>query len=224
MIRAVLFDFDGVIGDTMSWHLRAWKEVLATVGITLVPEMVLKNEGRPAGEIAKIIAEAVGVPMTREQAEEIARRKNERFRELHRATAARGSVELVKELKSRRVKVALVTGTERANVHAVLPAELVAMFDAIVAAGDAHRGKPHPDPYLLAARRVGVDPVHCLVVENAPSGIRAAREAGMKCVALRTTLPDQYLQGADLIVDDLPALLALLDKLHVGVIPERKRA
>ncbi len=216
MIAAVLFDFDGVIGDTMSWHLLAWKEVLATVGISLVPEMVLRNEGRPASEIATIIADSVGVKLSAAEAEDVARRKNARFREIHRATAAPGAVELVAELKRRGLKTALVTGTERANVYAVLPPVLITLFDTIVAAGDAQRGKPHPDPFLLAARRVGVAPAHCLVVENAPSGIGAAQAAGMKCVALRTTLPDDYLQGADVIVDDLPALHAQLDRLHVG--------
>jgi len=216
VIRAVLFDFDGVIGDTMSWHLAAWKEVLAAVGIELKPEMVLRNEGRPAGEIAKIIADTVGVPLSVQQAEEIARRKNERFRHIHRASAAPGALELVAELKRRGVKVALVTGTERANVTAVLPQQLIAMFDAIVAAGDAARGKPHPDPYLLAAQRVGVPPAQCLVVENAPAGIQAARAAGMTCVAVRTTLKDDDLLGADCIVSDLRALHAQLEALGVG--------
>jgi beta-phosphoglucomutase len=224
VIRAVLFDFDGVIGDTMSWHLAAWKEVLGTVGIDLKPEMVLKNEGRPAAEIAMIIARTVGVPLSPEKAEEVARRKNERFRAIHRASAAPGALELVAELKRRGVKVALVTGTERANVTAVLPAELVDMFDVIVAAGDAERGKPYPDPYLLAAQRMGVPPSRCLVVENAPSGIRAARAAGMACVALRTTLDDEYFAGADVVLADLRALHAHLDKLGIGKRSARKMA
>ncbi len=224
MIRAVLFDFDGVIGDTMPWHLAAWREVLASVGIELAPEMVLRNEGRPAGEIAKIIADSVGVPMSTEQAEEVARRKNERFRQLHRAGAAPGAMELVSELKRRGLKVALVTGTERANVSAVLPPQLIALFDAIVAAGDAARGKPHPDPYILAAQRLGVPPAQCLVVENAPSGIQAARAAGMACVAVRTTLSEQYLSGADVIVSDLRALHSQLDSLVLKDRPSRKSA
>lgn len=224
MIRAVLFDFDGVIGDTMPWHLAAWKEVLASVGIELAPEMVLRNEGRPAGEIAKIIADSVGVPISAEQAEDVARRKNERFRQLQRARAAPGAIELLTELKQRALKVALVTGTERANVSAVLLPQLMSMFDAIVAAGDAAQGKPHPDPYLLAARRLGVPPAQCLVVENAPSGIQAARAAGMACVAVRSTLSEEYLSGSDVIIRDLRALHGQLDTLLFKGWPRRKSA
>ena len=110
--------------------------------------------------------------------------------------------------------MALVTSTPRANLDLVLTgAGLAGAFDTIVAAEDVSRGKPDPEGYLLAARRLGVAPERCLVIEDAPGGIEAARSAGMHSLAVTTTRPCQDLAAADAVVDSLSeaAVLNLLE-------------
>jgi len=87
------------------------------------------------------------------------------------------------------------------NMAAAVGEELLRKFDVVLTSEDVPRGKPHPDPYLEAARRLGVRPEECLVVENAPMGIRAAKAAGMRCLAVLSTLGPEDLDGADYFVD-----------------------
>lgn len=213
MIAALLFDFDGVIGDTMQWHIAAWVQVCARLNIDVVAEDIYLNEGRPAREIAMYICARAGRTLPGKEIEALVDRKNALFRSLNGAKPATGAPELLAELKARNVKTALVTGTVRENIAAVLGTDLSAQFDAIVSADDAKRGKPFPDPYILAAEMVNVPPAQCIVVENAPLGVEAAKAAAMKCVALTTTLPREYLHKADYILSDLSELLARLDEL-----------
>jgi HAD superfamily hydrolase (TIGR01509 family) len=100
--------------------------------------------------------------------------------------------------------MALVTSTPRANIDFVLgQTGLANAFETIVAAEDVSRGKPDPEGYLLAARRLGMPPQRCLVIEDAPGGIEAGRRAGMRTLAVATTHSREELTAADTIVDSL---------------------
>ena len=74
------------------------------------------------------------------------------------------------------------------------------------------KGKPHPEPYLKAAEALSLKPAQCLVVENAPFGIESAKRAGMFCVAVATSLPKEYLKGADTVVDELSQITGIIEK------------
>ena len=110
--------------------------------------------------------------------------------------------------------MALVTSTPRANIDFVLKqVGLAGAFDTIVAAEDVSRGKPDPEGFLLAARRLGAAPERCLVIEDAPGGIEAARRAGMRSLAVATTHSGEELTAADTVVHSLSdaAALAVLE-------------
>ena len=107
------------------------------------------------------------------------------------------------------MKVALVTACALKNMQHCLNPEEQAHFDFIITGDEVPRAKPFPDPYLMAARQLGLRPEECVVVENAPLGIEAARNAGMRCVAIETTLGKEYLKSADHVLPNVAALLSL---------------
>jgi beta-phosphoglucomutase len=107
-------------------------------------------------------------------------------------------------LKSESLLQALGTSAPRGNIDAVFAAlDVQRFFDAVMSSEEVERGKPFPDVFLAAAQKLKLDPAHCIVVEDAPAGIEAARSAGMFAVGVRTTHPDLE---ADLVVDSLDLL------------------
>jgi beta-phosphoglucomutase-like phosphatase (HAD superfamily) len=117
--------------------------------------------------------------------------------------------ETIDELRRRGFKVALVTACALKNMQHSLNTEDRAHFDFIITGDEVPRAKPFPDPYLTAARRLGLSPKECLVVENAPLGIESARNAGMQCAAIETTLRRKYLASADYVLRNIANLLSL---------------
>ncbi|MDZ7346879.1 MAG: HAD-IA family hydrolase [candidate division KSB1 bacterium] len=181
--------------------MAAWRQVLhESYGVPFDPMVVKLNEGRPVIEIARAVTESCGLKLDEDRLEALIRAKNERFRGLHRPRLFPEILQIIAAAKERGIAVGLVTGTKRENLVAVVDAEVLGQLDVIIADGDTARGKPWPDPYLEAAGRLGVPPAACLVVENAPQGIRAAKAAGMFCVAVMTTLKEEHLQEADVTV------------------------
>jgi len=106
----------------------------------------------------------------------------------------------------------LVTGTPSQELKRILPRRVLRIFDGIISGDHVKKGKPHPEPYLKAAKTLGVYPKACLVVENAPYGIESAKRAGMFCIAITTSLPKEYLAKADLVVDKLEEISGIIDK------------
>ena len=117
---------------------------------------------------------------------------------------------LAKMLKEKGYKLGLVTGTNSSRVRKILTAGLLELFDSIVTGDDVKKGKPHPEPYLNAAKMLGVAPGKCVVIENAPYGIESAKRADMFCVAITTSLPIEYLKRADKIIDKLEQLSSII--------------
>ena len=95
--------------------------------------------------------------------------------------------------------LAIVTGSVKQKVVSMLPKKILSKFDVVVSADMIKKGKPHPDSYLTAAKQLKVNPEECVVIENAPYGIKAAKSAKMFCIAVTTSLPKQYLKQADII-------------------------
>lgn len=213
MAKAVFFDFDGVMAETMPYHLPAWNTVLERdYGFALNPMTVKLNEGRPVFEIAQAVFDDAGQPYTTEMLLDVITKKNAIFRDTHKSSVFPENYVLIKRAKERGLKVGLVTGTKRDNLGLVLPDDLLAQFDIMITDGDTARGKPAPDPYLAAAENIAVDPADCIVIENAPIGIEAAKSAGMFCIAVKTTLPGELLNQADVTFNNHAELLQRIDQ------------
>jgi beta-phosphoglucomutase len=209
MIRGVLFDLDGIIVDTLHYHYLAWKHMFEPLGGTVTEHTVLLHEGRNSREILPILMQQAGVWIPEAQRAAFIEEKRAYYRSIVRVERYPGALEAVDELKARGYKVALVTACALKNMQHSLDASQQAHFDFIITGDEVPRAKPFPDPYLTAAREVGVPPEECLVVENAPLGIEAAKNAGMYCVAIETTLGREYLSQADCILSSVRDLLEL---------------
>lgn len=212
--RGVALDMDGVIIDGMSFHVRAWRATYRSFyGVDLPALLIYEREGVKGTEFARQVAPLLGLPAPDEATVAALNRQKDRlFDAIFQVIPIPGVHELIDLLAERLgYPLALVTGSNRDVALGALAAlGLGHCFAHVVAAGDVARGKPHPEPYLTAARRLGVAPAHCLVIENAPAGISAAQSAGMACVAVATSLPGDYLRAAGRLVADHGQLATLL--------------
>lgn len=209
---ALLFDLDGVVLDSITAHVCAWQQTLAPLGIDVSLREMTLLEGMPTIPMArKLIEMHQGPACTEEQVARLAVTKRSLFLRLLDPRPLPGIVPLLHNLHGRGYRLALVTGNAASAVAGLLPALGVDhLFELTVTADDVACGKPDPEPYLAAAGRLGVSPADCLAVENAPLGIQSAKAAGMRCVALETTLPAGELTAADPIFPDVQSLSAWL--------------
>lgn len=203
-IKAVLFDFDGVIANTLTYHVQAWQQVFAEHDVEISAEDVCLLEGQLAEQIGRQLAQSKGLSLDENTLKEMVRHKRAIYNQITHSMIYPATRKLIDYLKENSIKIALVTGAIRQNIEPITGKEFLKNFDAIITGNEVANTKPHPEPYLTAAKKLHVPPSECLVIENAPLGIRAAKLAGMFCVAVKTTIKDEtHLQEADLIVDDI---------------------
>jgi beta-phosphoglucomutase len=186
--RAVIFDIDGTIVDNMHLHAEAFAVFAGRHGLPpLTHEDRARIDGRRNSEIFPILFDR-DVPRDEWLAYE--HEKESLYRELSRGRLApmKGLRRFVDHLKADGIPVALATSAPRLNVeHTLGELGLAHAFPIIVRGDEVGRGKPAPDVFIEAARRLGVDAASCLVFEDAPMGIEAAHAAGMQVVALTTS-------------------------------------
>ncbi|MEU0756459.1 HAD family hydrolase [Streptomyces albogriseolus] len=207
--RALLFDNDGTLVSSLDSVNRCWTRWAVEYGLTAEDFARIELHGRPAAEIAADLLPAPVVP-----------RAVARIEELEVEDVADGGVGLLPGTKDFLAGLpaerwAVVTSATRRLAEARLGAVGI-LPKTLIAADDITRGKPDPEPYLLAARMLGVDPADCVVFEDAPAGLQAGRAAGMTTVALTTTHRAEELT-ADLVVKDLSALSALVTDAGIEI-------
>lgn len=187
---AFLFDMDGTIVDNMGFHTDAWVEFFKRRARSIDRDaFFLATAGRHGREI---IRDEMGEHLSEEEVVALNSEKEVVYRELYgpHLKTVDGFDALIAQARADGVKLAVATAAQNSNVTFTLDGlDLRKQFDAIVTAADVPRGKPHPDVFLEAARRVGAQPENCIVFEDAPLGVEAARRAGMRCVVITTTLP-----------------------------------
>jgi len=208
--QAVIFDLDGVLIDSMPHHVAAWQEVFRSFHVEVPAEELRRHEGEKARITIGRLAKKHGLSFSDAELEELVERK----RRIYRKQAPRGMRPVARKalaaLKKRGFKTAIVTGSVRPNLEWTLSPDDLALFDVIVTSEECINGKPDAEPFQKAAQRLGLAPEHCLVIENAPLGIRSAKAAGMACLALTTTMERGVLQEADWIVQDLDGIADLI--------------
>ena len=203
--KAVLFDMDGVIYDSMPNHATSWHESMATFGLDMPLSGAYQYEGMRGVETIKLLARQ---QWNRELSDEEAQRmydvKSACFAQCPPAEKMEGVEELMRQIKADGLRICVVTGSGQ---HTLLD-QLEAAFDGLlskslmVTSFDVKYGKPNPEPYLRGLQKAGVKPWEAIVVENAPLGVRAAVAAHIFTIAVNTgPLPNQMLldEGADLI-------------------------
>ncbi len=175
-----IFDCDGTLADTMPLHFRAWSRAMAEEGAEFPEAVFYEWGGRPAVDIIASLNEQCGLSMP---PFETAQRKESYFLELlHEVQAIDSVVDIARRTRG-VAPMAVASGGHRELVVATLDLlKIHDWFDAVICAEDYERGKPSPDPFLVAAARLGVPPEHCLVFEDSPTGIESAKAAGMEYV------------------------------------------
>jgi beta-phosphoglucomutase family hydrolase len=177
-----IFDLDGTLIDTMPLHYRAWNKAMRSVGlkVDLDEELFYSLGGVPTRRVAELIAKHYGLSV---DAEAVFHHKEALFQEIqHDAQLIEPVVEFARRAALTK-PVAIASGGPREIVRRSLDiAGLAPLFKVVITPEDVEHGKPAPDMFLLAAKRMGVAPTQCLVFEDAEPGMRAAEAAGMKWV------------------------------------------
>ena len=207
--RAVLWDLDGVVVDTGEFHYLAWAEVLAEAGMPFSRQFFQATFGM---NNAGILMTLLGHEPPADQLTFISERKEARFREIihGQVRPLPGVVDALRWFRQHGFKQAIASSAPPANIDFLIDElGLRDQFEAIVS-GYNLPGKPVPDVFLLAARRLAVDPIGCMVIEDAVAGVEGAKRGGMKCLAVTTTNPAEKLQQADRVVDTLTVVSAAL--------------
>ncbi|MFD0678548.1 MULTISPECIES: beta-phosphoglucomutase [unclassified Paenibacillus] len=209
-IAAVIFDLDGVLVHTDHYHYLAWKRICDEEGITFDETVNHRLRGVSRTESLEIILEQTEHTYSQEMKLQLAERKNGYYKELlhslsHSDTAV-GVLETIGFLQKNRIRMAI--GSSSKNAPLILEKlGLLDKFDAVADGNSIRNSKPDPEVFLIAAGRLGVEPELCLVVEDAASGIIAARRAGMKVVAVGQACMEEQ---ADFHIHDMSEFISLL--------------
>lgn len=200
---AALWDMDGVLVESAPFHFVAWQKAWAEMGLSVSESDFRKNFGQRNDTI---IRDMLGNDVLPQTIDSIGLKKEMYYRDAVKGhvEALPGAIDLLRSLRADGFRCAIASAAPRANVELIL-SELGAasLFDALVSYEDVTRGKPDPQVYLVAAQRVSVAPLRCLVLEDAVAGVEGAKAAGMACIAVTSTHPRRSLAKADLIVDSL---------------------
>lgn len=199
----VIFDVDGVLADTGPIHFESWVKLANEIGKNFKKSFFEATFGEQSVPITRKL---VGNNVDQNLVEKWAQLKELYYREMVRdkIKPLPGVIKLIEDLKSNNFKLAVGSSGPSENVDLLMKAlKIEEFFDSVITAEDIQNGKPSPDVFLLASEKINIKPENCVVIEDAPVGIEAAKRANMKCIALTTTHEIVKLHGADIIVQDL---------------------
>jgi beta-phosphoglucomutase family hydrolase len=206
MLRAVIFDMDGVIIDSEPIYLRAGNEVFRYLGLDVSEEEHHSYVGISSKDMWSHIGNKYKIDLSTEELVEmemksyidyLLSRKDEK--------PIPGVVELIEDLYKNNINLALASSSSIKSIKIVLDMfNLDKFFKTVVSGYEVENGKPAPDIFLYAAKRVGVQPEDCIVIEDSENGIEAAKSAGMKCIGFKNVNSGkQDLSSADMVIDSL---------------------
>lgn len=203
LIRAVIWDMDGVIVDTGEYHYRSWRGIFKKQGVNFNESDFQRVFGQRNDTI---IRKTLGEELTQIQVDRIADDKDKLFRQIVKShvTPFPGVIDLLKILKANGILSAVASSAPLENIRLILAeAGIAEYFQAVVYGREVSEGKPSPQIYLLAAQKLSVEPSNCIVIEDAVVGVEGAKWAGMRCIAVTNTHEAAGLSKADLVVDSL---------------------
>ena len=199
--RAVLFDMDGILYDSMPNHSIAWQESMAKCGITMTSDDAYATEGaRGVDTIRQMVRLQQHRTISEEEAQKMYDLKTQLFHQLPEPPVMPGILSLMEKIQEGGLQIGVVTGSgQRPLINRILR-DFGAYVDEahITTAYDVERGKPYPDPYLMGLKKAGnLEPWQAIVIENAPLGVRSGHAAKIFTIAVNTgPLPDEELLGA----------------------------
>lgn len=204
--KAVIWDMDGVIVDSAQYHYEAWRYVFKKRGVDFTGEHFRRHFGQRNDTI---IRSALGDNVSQAEIDAIAFEKEEEYRRRVKGNirALPGAIELIKSLDEGGFCMAVASSAPPENIQMILrELGIGGYFQAVVYGREVKHGKPNPEAYLLAARKLGIEPAGCMVIEDAVAGVTGAKRAGMCCIGVTTTHPREKLSEADIVVDTLESV------------------
>lgn len=220
-LKAVLFDMDGVLFDSMPNHVSSWRQAVRPFGLELTEEEVYLNEGRTGSGTIQVLAQRFwGRQATEEECQAIYEAKSTLFNACPEALPMAGALEAVEAVRQAGWKRVVVTGSGQHSLLDRLNETFPLLFssDLMVTAFDVTHGKPHPEPYLRGLQKAGIRATEALVVENAPLGVESARAAGIFTIAVNTgRLSDEVLRqaGANWVLPDMHTLAQVIHSTSI---------
>lgn len=216
-LKAILFDMDGVLYDSMKTHAFSWIKAMCNNGINMTEADAYLHEGRTGYDTINLISEREGIQVDDDIIKRIYHEKTIIFASYPKPDVIQGSVEVLQKVAAAGLFAMLVTGSGQPTLIDQLNVDFSHVFarDKMVTSFDVKQGKPNPEPYLMALQKGGLHASEAIVVENAPLGIIAARAAGLFVIAVNTgPLPDSVLidAGANLL---FPSLLSFSNSLEI---------
>ena len=218
-IRSVLYDMDGVLYDSMPNHAFAWVKAMRSHGFNMSEEEAYSHEGRIGDETINIISKREGIIINADERKLIYREKTEIFGSYAEVLPMKGSLNLLRKTTESGLFAMLVTGSGQPTLLDRLNNDFPDIFirKRMITSFDVKRGKPHPEPYLMALQKGHLKPDEAIVIENAPLGIEAACAAGLFVIAVNTgPLPDSVLieAGANILYSSVEALANEWERLY----------
>lgn len=206
-VKAVIFDLDGVLVDTAIYHFQAWHRLAEDLGysFSIVDNEQLKGVSRI--ESLELILKWAGLEKSEAEKADLLVLKNQWYLELIEQLSPddllSGSLELLKKLQEKGIKIGLGSASKNA-MGILVKTGIITYFDALIDGNVVQLSKPNPEVFLKGAEVLEIAPAHCLVLEDAQAGIDAARAAGMQVIGIGL---EEHLKGADLVVADLGTLV-----------------
>lgn len=194
--EALLFDLDGTVVDNMDYHIKAWVQYLKMHGVNDDEKVVYKKVAGKTTE--EVIHDYFGDNLSEQEVQNHYRTKETLYKEIYlpHMKEVPGISALLKQAKDLGLPMAVASAAGIDNIEYVINNLNIAhYFKAIVCAQDVAHGKPDPEIFLLAAKRLGVDPAKCLVFEDSLVGVEGAQNAGMKAIAITTGHPAEKFAG-----------------------------
>ena len=222
-IKAVLFDMDGVLYDSMPNHAKAWSTAVTEFGLRMSPHEAYLHEGRTGHGTINILAQRHwGRNATTEEMERIYAAKSALFNTCPEPQPMPGAAQLLQSIRSLGLTIVLVTGSAQHSLLTRLAHDFPGIFSAerMVTAFDVKHGKPHPAPYLMGLEKAGVSASEAVVIENAPLGVEAAHAAGIYTIAVNTgpLSPKVLLDaGADIVLPREGGFAQALEIINGGL-------
>jgi len=213
LLKGVIFDMDGVVVNTVPLHFQAWKKMFAEYGRRFTfKDYELKVDGIPRLSGAR----AILTDLSEKELQKAAAKKQKYLLEFLQKVGVKvyqDAIYLINNLRKNKIKTAIITSSKNC-LYILRKAKINTLFDVIITGNDIKKGKPHPDIFLLAAKRLGLKTRECIVVEDALLGIIAAKRAKMKAIGIDRYGKPARLKQANLIVNNLKKLtISKLERL-----------
>ena len=212
-MKGVVFDMDGVLVDSMAFHIYSWCEAFKKSNLVVSDEELSLFEGMPYRETVDYVSKKNNVSLSESEKKLIYTIKKDILDSVFELKTYLGIVDFVSLLKKQGFKLAVVTGSNREFADKVVSSFFGGSFDFVITSDDVIKGKPNPEPYLKAINLIGLEKKDLVVIENAPLGIKSAKDAGLKVIALETTLDKMHLGEADIVFNNHAGLFDYFSSL-----------